>query len=361
MLRDLTIQNYRCFKDFHIDALARVNLIVGSNNSGKTSLLEAIYLLVNQGNPQSIVEMLSNRDEMAEWYVAQTSSIIQQRLPGYQINHIFNDRQLKAKEQIHIQSQQENPISLQINLTPWDKDRSVAFEFVPAFALSLQYKSEDITQVKLVPVREDGVIERKSIESDFFNASTQVYSPLFLSTKTLSFYQMAILWDNITLTPEEEKVVAALQILEPDVERISFASRPTYNSGILLKIRGQRHPIPLSSMGEGMRRLLTLAMAAVTVENGLLLVDEIETGLYYEAQTDMWRLILQTAQRLNLQVFATTHSWDCIAAFQEALAEFEDNSIGKLFRLNLRDDNIRPVAYTAEELAIAIPHSIEVR
>lgn len=58
MLRDLTIQNYRCFKDFHIDGLARVNLIVGMNNSGKTSLLEAIYLLVNQGTAKCLADLL---------------------------------------------------------------------------------------------------------------------------------------------------------------------------------------------------------------------------------------------------------------------------------------------------------------
>jgi predicted ATP-dependent endonuclease of OLD family len=83
-------------------------------------------------------------------------------------------------------------------------------------------------------------------------------------------------------------------------------------------MRGQRDPIPLGSMGDGMRRILTLAMCAVNVENGFLLIDEIDTGLYYEVQADMWRLILETAQRLDVQVFATTHSWDCVSAFQEA-------------------------------------------
>ncbi len=60
MLRDLTIQNYRCFKDFQINGLARVNLIVGQNNSGKTTFLEAIYLLVNEGNIQFLLEVLNS-------------------------------------------------------------------------------------------------------------------------------------------------------------------------------------------------------------------------------------------------------------------------------------------------------------
>jgi predicted ATP-dependent endonuclease of OLD family len=72
-------------------------------------------------------------------------------------------------------------------------------------------------------------------------------------------------------------------------------------------------------MGDGMRRILGIASSAVTAENSILLVDEIDTGLHYQTQTNLWRLIVDISQRLNVQVFATTHSWDCIAAFQEAL------------------------------------------
>jgi predicted ATP-dependent endonuclease of OLD family len=102
-------------------------------------------------------------------------------------------------------------------------------------------------------------------------------------------------------------------------------------------------------------------MAIVTLKNGFLLVDEIETGLYYETQTDMWRLILEIAQQLNVQVFATTHSWDCISAFKEALDQLEDRSVGKLFRLSRKGENIRAVDYPAEKLSVAVRQNIEVR
>lgn len=361
MLRDLTIQNYRCFKDFHIYGLASVNLIVGMNNSGKTSLLEAVYLLVNQNRAESIAELLSNRGEITEWYIAPTSGGIQQHLPGYQIRHIFRGHQFEVNQVIHIQSQQEHSLSVQIDLKPWSKERIMPLGFLPALELSLTYSSEKLVMGKVIPVRDDGAIERRTLESEFTSLSDQLHPHLFLSTNNLSFNQLAALWDKITLTPEEEKVVTALRILDPAVERIGFTSRQTSNSGILLKLRGQDKPIPLSSMGEGMRRILTLAMAAVTAENGFLLVDEIETGLYYETQTDMWRLILEIAQQLNVQVFATTHSWDCIAAFQEALDQIEDSSVGKLFRLSRKGENIRAVDYPAEKLGVAVRQSIEVR
>lgn len=370
MLRDLTIQNYRCFKDFHIDGLARVNLIVGSNNSGKTSLLEAVYLLVNKCDPQCFLSLIQGRGEIASF----TKSGI--RPNTYQIKHIFHRHKFALENPIYLQSQRDHFISVKIQLSALKKEENLFEDLskddvyaednseteIPIFELSFLCGAD--IEMK-APVREDGSIQVRDIQlakrQSQMNRFLITPPCQFLSTSNYSFDKLAELWDNIQLTPEEEKVVKALQILEPDVERIGFKSRPTSNSGINIKIQKQPDPIPLGSMGEGMRRILSLAMAAVTVENGFLLVDEIETGLYYEAQTDMWRLIISTAERLNIQVFATTHSWDCIAAFQEALAEFEDNSIGKLFRLNRRDDNIRSVAYTADELAIAIPHSIEVR
>nr|WP_242056784.1 ATP-binding protein [Planktothrix sp. FACHB-1355] len=384
MLRDLTIQNYRCFKDFHIDGLARVNLIVGSNNSGKTSLLEAVYLLVNQVNLEPLINFLYNRGEIADYSISQSSFVRGEieRRSGYEIRHIFYGHQLNTEQTISVRSEKEAPLSVQFQIKEPER-----IQKPPGFDLFLTPEGGSIEPSKFlllfsdgrgttmpIPIRDDGLITGKAFRQwnehqphAFVTTSNSrlftqnISSNFFLTTTNINFQQMAVFWDKITLTPKEESVVAALQILEPNIERISFTSRQSSSSGVLLKLHGQHNPINLGSMGEGMRRMLSLAMAAVTVENGLLLVDEIETGLYYEAQTDMWRLIFSTAKRLNLQVFATTHSWDCIAGFQEALAEFEDNSVGKLFRLSRRDEKIRAVEYTADELAVAVRQSIEVR
>ncbi|WP_127082460.1 AAA family ATPase [Dulcicalothrix desertica] len=97
-------------QDFHIDGLAQLNLIVGGNNSGKTSLLEAIYLLVNQNNPQSVIDLLDNRGEFALSKHSTTSR-------GYQIKHLFNNHQLSFDQNIKIESHHKNPLKLQIKLS----------------------------------------------------------------------------------------------------------------------------------------------------------------------------------------------------------------------------------------------------
>lgn len=361
MLRDLAIQNYRSFNDFQIDGLAQVNLIVGMNNSGKTSLLEAIYLLVNQNDPGRLTEILDNRGEMA----VERSPANVTRRTGYQISQIFYGRQVLPKKVIRIGSQQDRQLTLQISLRPSERSAQGAPQQLPLtedatdgetpiLELVLDYGKD--TALK-VPVRDDGSLEYRA----FRLLSREIHQHQFLTTNNLDYDNLAGLWDTVHLTSEEDRVIEALQILDPTVERIGFTSRKTTNSGIRLKLRSQPEPVPLGSMGDGMRRILTLAIAEIVAENGVLLVDEIDTGLYYRAQTNMWRLLIQTAQRLNVQIFATTHSLDCVQAFQAALSEEKDEEVGKLFRLSVRGGGIRPVAYTARDLEIAVQQEIEVR
>lgn len=369
MLRDLTIQNYRCFKDFHIDELARVNLIVGQNNSGKTTFLEAIYLLVQQQNIQAVFDVLSSRGEQSKIQTQLASGQAVNR-SKYQFEHIFYGHQLTPDLSIYIQSQKEELLSLKIQANPTNQQVLIpvaeeletsflAVELIVCYNQNATVKISLLRDASIAHLVSSKLTERNNNYLSLVGSSQDNFN--LLKTTAVAFNDMAVFWDAITLTPKEESVVAALQILEPDVERISFTSNPTTDSGILIKIRGQNHPIPLGSMGDGMRRILNIAMAAVSSENGFLLVDEIDTGLYYQTQTDMWRLIFETAQRLNVQVFATTHSWDCIAAFQEALEQSQDSSVGKLFRLSRRGEDIRAVEYTPDELSVAVRQSIEVR
>ncbi|WP_231599154.1 AAA family ATPase, partial [Crocosphaera watsonii] len=158
------------------------------------------------------------------------------------------------------------------------------------------------------------------------------------------------LWDSIILEAKEEKIIEALQIIDTNIEKIHLPIKqiPRFP---FLKIKGMNHYIPINSMGQGMSKILILGMLIIRSENGVLLVDEIETGLHYKAQTDMWRLLIKTAQELNVQIFATTHSWDCICAYQEALEDIEDKSVGKLFRLDSKYGKLRAVEYKADEIS----------
>jgi AAA15 family ATPase/GTPase len=269
MIREIEIKHYRLFHEFEISALAKVNLIVGDNNSGKTSLLEAIHLSFERDG--------DGRD--------------------------YSSGGLHVKEKGFLLDNRVNPKSI---MHPNGKS-------------------------------------------------------IFLTTNYIGYDELAVLWDKITSTPKEDRVVEALQILEPLVDRISFTTSQTSQSSILLCLKGEKEPIPFSSMGDGMRRIMAITAALVSVENGTLLVDEIDTGLYHGTLTNMWRLVLETSAKQNTQVFATTHSWDCVKAFQQALEKFNAPDIGKLIRLEKTGSKVQAVLYSADELDIAVEQGIEVR
>lgn len=354
MLRDITIENYRLFEKFHMEELTQVNLLVGTNNSGKSSLLEAIYLLINQEMPSALFQILEIRGEITPDYRVRPRG-------GYQVSHIFRNHNFHEVV-INISSEVTlgTPLTLTISyredyqqlkqLTLFDEDEN-------KLASGLLFSYSDKVS-RFFPITEDGLVEAdtRSTRRFFSDLNNRFISPDYLDQR-----EIARLWDQITLTPEEDKVLEALRILEPDIERIGFTSQQSTRSGILLKVKGDDYPVPLGSMGDGMRRILVLTASIVNCENGALFVDEIDTGLHYKALTQMWRLVIETAKRLNVQVFATTHSWDCLVAFQKALTETSATEIGSVFRLERKDDQIKYVSYTGDKLAVAIEHDIEVR
>jgi len=359
MLRDITIENYRLFEKFRLEGMTQINLLVGANNSGKSSLLEAIYLFVNQNEPAALLEILDMRGEITPDSFRYSSTRVR---GGYQILHIFRGHILREEHPIKISSLKELETSLTVSLVEnyeEGNERQIksSFEGIeddavePELRLVFSY-NDDI--IRSVPISEDGLLIRRL-------APGSGKDNRFVTTDYLDQREVAALWDQITLTPKEDRVLEALRILEPNVERLSFTSQQSPKSGILLKIKGGDYPVPLGSMGDGMRRILVLAASLVSSENGTLLVDEIDTGLHYDALTKMWRLVIETAKRLNVQVFATTHSWDCLSSFQKALSEANENNLGTVFRLERRNGQIDYVSYSGEEIDVAVEHDIEVR
>lgn len=368
LIRDLTIQGYRCFEDFSMDGLTRVNLLVGNNNSGKTSFLEAVYLLVNQPSGGTIYkafkEILENRNEFVKSTESNNDESREIITRTYYLDRLFNGYDKNNSKHISIKSTKDNSITTDITLS---LERDYISLRYPRDVSMLSPDKETITfSLHSKELFEFSVVDFRKVSPDKINNRTDfsslIKSSYFLSTYFKSLAKMKEIWDNNIIISNSKRriVIEALRIVDPNTEDLAFSASPNVDP-IRLKIKDKSELIPLSSMGYGMDRILNLAMALVSTEKGVLLIDEIETGLHYEAQLDMWRLVLKTAQNLDVQVFATTHSWDCIAAFKEALQELEDQSVAKLFRLDSKYGKLRAVEYDAEEIRIAVNQGVEVR
>ncbi|MCC6446841.1 MAG: ATP-binding protein [Armatimonadetes bacterium] len=121
---------------------------------------------------------------------------------------------------------------------------------------------------------------------------------------------------------------------------------------------GQLIPLPL--MGEGMARMLSIILAVANAPGGMVLIDEIENGLHHSVMVNIWKAIAEASQKADTQIFATTHSWECMKAAHEAFRTTEEYDF-RLHRLDRIDDRIETVAYDRETLEAAIKAGLEVR
>jgi hypothetical protein len=172
---------------------------------------------------------------------------------------------------------------------------------------------------------------------------------------------LGTLWDKIALSDREKDVVDALRIIDPEISAVSMVGGegPRQMRTAIVRAAGLPRPVPLRSFGDGLNRLFGIALSLVNAKDGLLLIDEFENSMHHTVQCDAWRAIFRLARRLDIQVFATSHSWDAIEAFQKAAAEDPDE--GVLVRLSRSGEDIIPTLFREDELAIVTRDQIEVR
>jgi hypothetical protein len=155
-------------------------------------------------------------------------------------------------------------------------------------------------------------------------------------------------------------VEEALRALVTHLDRVYMIGGEVA-SRFLLKMQDDPRPVPISTQGRGVQRWFGIALALVAAEGGILLIDQVETALHHTVQVEVWEAIFALAERLDVQVFATTHSWDAVVGFQYAANQ--SSTTGLLYRLDTRRGGgmIHGMRYTAEDAAIAAEQQVEVR
>lgn len=371
ILDSLKVQGFRAFKDLQVEKLGRVNLITGKNNVGKTGLLEALQVYARRGEPNVLQSLLVRRDET---YASNSMKQDEAAKLLSDVKHVFHGRPEvdSAQCQLVIGSIHniENRVLIRLGSAGLEEPDESTDELAMPHLLSDELKAARIPASKLqvMMVEAGSVVIAVPFLPTYFRSrfiagiSDEAIPHTFVWSKGLDNRTLSQWWDKIALTPMEDDVIEALQIIVPDLSRVNLVSAREGNPERIpvVRIKEQTAPLPMKSLGEGINRMFGLALALVSSGGGLLMVDEIETGLHYSVQTDMWRLVFKTAKRLNIQVFATTHSSDCIRSFEEAAHEDQETE-GVLIRLENKKGNVVAVPFDERKLEIATREGIEVR
>ncbi len=356
MLRSLSIENFRCFPRFELQKLGRLNLLVGTNNSGKTSILEAVQLLNAQSNFELLQETMLSRGE----YVLSDKRNGRQELD---IRHLFYGHEINENSQFSIfgnHHSSEERITISIKQT----EQLKLFEDLQELMLVIEWMGEQNESIQL-PLSSQSALPLeylRRIRREFKNPDTKTQ---FVTSASLTSEKMIELFDQVVLNPEENLITEALQTIEPGIERIASVGSDRYRGigsrgSFVVRLNGSDQRIPIGSMGDGIWRMLGLVLAIVNAKNGVLLVDEIDTGLHFSALSDMWKLIWKTAKRLNVQVFATTHNSDCWTSLA-AIASNENPSQEGITIQRIEKGKPSSVVFTERQVVIAAERGIEVR
>ena len=363
MLESFHIKNFKLFEDLEIKSLSRVNLITGKNNTGKTSLLEALTIYVTKGDIKFLVEFIEGRGEN---FNLSESDRNKEEIYRKAFITLFpnNFSQAKKIESIILNAIEKKGFSIQDEKT---KALSIRFvnndshndikgielgqlliERIPFFSIGLEINFNDVVRIYSL--------------NHSINYSTSNFSNIqYISSNTFDSKLNPSLWDKIYLTPKEDFVFEALKIINPNAEKIGFVGDDVSKRKAILKSSEFLLPVPLKSMGDGINRILTIILALVNAENGYLFIDEFENGLHHTAQTKLWEIIFKLAEKLNVQVFATTHSEDCISGFEHALNSADSKVSGEMIKLYNKNGIIKQVQYIGEDLKVSLEHDIEIR
>ncbi len=366
MYSSITIEGFRCFPRFELHGLNRINLLVGANNSGKTALLEAIALLKAKGRPQPIIDAAFRRGEVLH---------AEDEAPRADIRRIFHGHAMGGEVIVALTGDgRTGNDHLELRVARLRKIRQTGVdesgntvvtisireddEFLDApryLMRKYEAPSEVVLSHQVAAVDALGGLVWSTDQSPDEAVSTTRLVP----TGSFSGDELVEVISPLLLTDREQLLLEALRIIDDQIDGFRIAPLPSgrrYHSRecVIVKLRGMTSPVPIGSLGDGVWRLFTLATAMASAVGGVVLVDDIDTGLHYSVMERMWRHLAAMATHLDVQVFATTHSRDCyeaLSALQEGCASIHRIERGRA----------QSVVFDGAMVAAAAANDIEVR
>lgn len=371
MLTELTVTNFRNLKDVSLENLGRITLIAGKNGAGKTALLEALWLLSGPDVPELCTRI--------------------NRFRGLRVtgpDTVFHDLFRNFDTQRHIRMiargdwgspprelgiyLQDREITQDIPSDIPEEDsieHSTTHQTASEFEIVFEYRHDDgktyisrawwdqeiPTPVGLGPIEmiSAGVRqERKRVPG-------RPSSAFMASLRRDNHQTIATRFGKLQLQGKDVEILRLLRPLEPRLKSL-IPITISDTTVIHANIKGLNRPIPIQLLGEGLNHMFSFAIAMGSAVGGLLLIDEIENGLHHMVLPEVFATLLAMARAFDVQVFATTHSAECIGAAHEALREAGQHEAA-FYRLQRTNGEIKAVYFDDEMLETAIAHQMEVR
>jgi predicted ATP-dependent endonuclease of OLD family len=362
-LETVTIHQFRGLRDLELKDLGRINLLVGLNNSGKTSVLEALSVYchpldikvwlstANQREQDIGVYRIRLLDAIKWLFTHNSASIVEPDKPIILISStgLFSVKKLIAS----YEEQEEIWLSEEINIRNISNEEEIENEDTPRVRKGINLKIEvslDDYQLSLLgeptnfPLWED---ER------FYRLAGKREPSLKTSVVTPSSHRSEVgqfrLLSEATHQNFKSDVVKLLKQMDNNISDIEILLPPeSMSSRFNIYIQHKKLGLaPVSTFGDGIRRLLHIALKLASVKGGILLIDELESTIHTEALQNSFQWLVKWCTEMDVQLFATTHSLEAVDALLEVT---ESDSDLVLYRLEPKEGKTKVVRHDGHRL-----------
>lgn len=357
MAKSVQIRNFRGFRDADLPDCRRINVVVGENGSGKTALLEAIFLAAGLSPELALRARQWRGTEPTE--TRGSPKQISQALwgdlffefkdPGHASIRLAGEPFLHARE-LQIQFGEPRDIVIQLPRkkgTAYLEKKSARSE-----QLIFRWNLPNGDTHKSVAVLEDGRLKITAAPESPLNAA------FFASTLNPSNLETAMRFSDLSKTFRTEALIESFRAQFPEVEGISIelsGGQPMLHASM----RGQKHKFPVTILSGGMTKLIALLFAFPAMEGGIMLIDEIENGFFYKRFPLVWRALLDFGREYDVQIFASTHSLECLRS-AAALADKSPDDFS-LIRTVRTEGRCQVRQFSGGEFVSAFEADLEIR
>jgi len=313
-IKEIEIKNYKLFKDFKAEGFGRVNLIGGKNNVGKTAFMEACYINSGSFDLKQLIAYMQSVKFMRE-----------------NINLLLGSTRENTKEFIELL----NHLDIQSNINN----------------TSFQIKEEDGIKEYILKFNNQKIDVNVN---DFSYDFAWKESNEFIDSFGLSYGEIITAYSYIQKQDKEDYLNTILQKFDSRIESFKIIDEKPQ-----CKIDGIYRE--LTEFGDGVRHIVSIVTYLYKSENGHLYIDEIDNGIHYTMHDELWKIVLEVSKDLNVQVFATTHSKECIESYARVAKRLEDKETTYTHLKRIEDNSIKAGVYDSDTLINAIEQDHEVR
>lgn len=362
-LPNLSIEGFRGIKSLWLPKLGRATLLTGRNGVGKTTVLEAARIWAARGTEETIGGFLLDREEI----ISKGDGFIDQN-DGEFVKTLFWGRNPNASDKIVIgpNISDDAQVLKLVYVNSYSKtstaDRMKMKKIFGNFPFpQCVHILRIFGKAEKSMIFGPGILDRPPPDLDYdFESEVEDVQVTWLDPGLSGTRTIVGFWTKFALTPTESRAVDALNVVTKErIERIAVVGDGD-GQKIIVKAEHTDAPVPLRNLGDGATRVLAVATAISCCRGGFLFIDEAEIGIHYTAQASFWRMVLQAAYDNDVQVIATTHSFDCVKGF--AVAAGENKTVdGILVRIEEGNDSHKAITFDESELEVVASHGIEVR